>query len=99
MSSYTTSLLCIVGFVVVVVLAFLANAIRIIPEYQRLVVFRLGRCIGEKGPGLVILIPFVDRAVKVDLREAVREIPYLDRFLVVLQGSQPNRFCDPGREF
>src|SRR3990170_3771853 len=76
MSSYTTSLLCIVGFVVVVVLAFLANAIRIIPEYQRLVVFRLGRCIGEKGPGLVILIPFVDRAVKVDLREAVREIPH-----------------------
>lgn len=76
MTGYTTSLLCGVGFVIVVVLAFLANAIRIIPEYQRLVVFRLGRCIGEKGPGLVILIPFVDRPVKVDLREAVREIPH-----------------------
>ena len=71
-----TSLLCVIGFVVVVVLAFIANAIRIIPEYQRLVVFRLGRCVGEKGPGLIILIPFIDRAVKVDLREAVREIPH-----------------------
>ena len=71
-----TSLLCIIGFVVVVGLAFIANAIRIVPEYQRLVVFRLGRCVGEKGPGLVLLIPFIDRAVKVDLREAVREIPH-----------------------
>jgi regulator of protease activity HflC (stomatin/prohibitin superfamily) len=47
-----------------------------VPEYQRLVVFRLGRCIGEKGPGIVFLIPIVDRAVKVDLREQVREIPH-----------------------
>jgi len=46
-----------------------------VPEYQRVVVFRLGRCIGARGPGLVLLIPFVDRAVRVDLREQVREIP------------------------
>jgi regulator of protease activity HflC (stomatin/prohibitin superfamily) len=76
MSQITTSLLCVGAFVVVVVFAFLANAIRIVPEYQRLVVFRLGRCVGEKGPGLILLIPFIDRAVKVDLREAVREIPH-----------------------
>jgi regulator of protease activity HflC (stomatin/prohibitin superfamily) len=44
-------------------------------EYQRLVVFRLGRCIGDKGPGLVLLIPFVDRAVWVDLRELFLEVP------------------------
>jgi regulator of protease activity HflC (stomatin/prohibitin superfamily) len=44
-------------------------------EYQRLVVFRLGRCIGDKGPGLVLLIPFVDRPVWVDLRELFLEIP------------------------
>jgi regulator of protease activity HflC (stomatin/prohibitin superfamily) len=56
-------------------LVILANAIRIVPEYQRLVVFRLGRCVGEKGPGIVLLIPIVDRAVRVDLREQVREIP------------------------
>jgi regulator of protease activity HflC (stomatin/prohibitin superfamily) len=50
-------------------------AIRIVREYQRLVVFRLGRCIGDKGPGLVLLIPFVDRPVWVDLRELFLEIP------------------------
>jgi regulator of protease activity HflC (stomatin/prohibitin superfamily) len=44
-------------------------AIRIVNEYQRLVVFRLGRALGAKGPGLVLLIPFVDRGVRVDLRE------------------------------
>lgn len=68
--------LCLVGAVVLIGFVFLANAIRIVPEYQRLVVFRLGRCVGPKGPGLIILIPVVDRAVKVDLREQVREIPH-----------------------
>src|SRR5512136_3224148 len=72
----TTYLLCAVAFVVVVLVIFLANAIRIVNEYQRLVVFRLGRCIGTKGPGLVLLIPIIDRAVKVDLREQVREVPH-----------------------
>ncbi|MBT3337015.1 MAG: SPFH/Band 7/PHB domain protein [Anaerolineae bacterium] len=71
-----TALLCLVGGVGVVVVALLASAIRIIPEYQRLVVFRLGRCVGEKGPGIVFLIPVVDRAARVDLREQVREIPH-----------------------
>lgn len=71
-----SGLLCLVGGVVVVAVAFLASAIRIIPEYQRLVVFRLGRCIGEKGPGIIFLIPIVDRAARVDLREQVREIPH-----------------------
>lgn len=70
-----TLIVCVIGAILVVGLLFLANAVRIVTEYQRLVVFRLGRNIGEKGPGLVILIPFVDRAVKVDLREQVREIP------------------------
>ena len=68
--------LCLVGFVFVVGFVLIASAIRITPEYQRLVVFRLGRCLGEKGPGIVFLIPIVDRAVKVDLREQVREIPH-----------------------
>jgi regulator of protease activity HflC (stomatin/prohibitin superfamily) len=76
MNAATSFSLCLVGAVVLIGLVFLANAIRIVPEYQRLVVFRLGRCIGQKGPGLVILIPVVDRAVKVDLREQVREIPH-----------------------
>jgi len=45
-------------------------AIKIVPEYQRLVVLRLGRCIGERGPGFVLLIPFIDRPLRVDLRES-----------------------------
>jgi len=67
---------CIFGALIFLGLIFIAYAVRIAPEYQRYVVFRLGRCIGSKGPGLVFLIPFVDRATKVDLREQVREIPH-----------------------
>jgi regulator of protease activity HflC (stomatin/prohibitin superfamily) len=66
---------CLIGIIVLALIVFLATAIKIVPEYQRVVVFRLGRCIGARGPGLVLLIPFVDRAVRVDLREQVREIP------------------------
>ena len=66
---------CLFGAVIRALVVFLATAIKIVPEYQRVVVFRLGRCIGARGPGLVLLIPFVDRAVRVDLREQVREIP------------------------
>jgi regulator of protease activity HflC (stomatin/prohibitin superfamily) len=76
MELLSSTVLCLVGGVLVIGLIFLANAIRIVPEYQRLVVFRLGRCIGPKGPGIVLLIPVIDRAVKVDLREQVREIPH-----------------------
>jgi len=64
--------------VVLLVVLFLAKAIRVVPEYQRLVVFRLGRLIGQKGPGLVILIPFVDKGITVDLREFYLEIPRQD---------------------
>jgi regulator of protease activity HflC (stomatin/prohibitin superfamily) len=69
-------LACLVGAVGLVGLAILAAAIRIVQEYERLVVFRLGRCVGERGPGLVLLIPFIDRGMKVDLREQVREIEH-----------------------
>ncbi|MCJ7519598.1 MAG: SPFH/Band 7/PHB domain protein [Anaerolineaceae bacterium] len=65
----------LIGLVAVIIFFFLAVSIRIVPEYQRLIVFRLGRSIGERGPGMVLLIPIVDRAVIVDLREQVREIP------------------------
>jgi regulator of protease activity HflC (stomatin/prohibitin superfamily) len=75
-SSGGITALCLVGGVFAIVLIFIANAIRIVPEYQRLVVFRLGRCVGAKGPGIVLLIPIIDRAVRTDLREQVREIPH-----------------------
>jgi regulator of protease activity HflC (stomatin/prohibitin superfamily) len=64
------------GVVLVLVLLIVPRAIRIVREYQRLMVFRLGRSIGTKGPGLVILIPFLDKAVWVDLRELYLEIPH-----------------------
>ena len=65
-----------VAVVIFLLILFLANAIRIVPEYTRLVLFRLGRCIGTRGPGLVIIIPIVDRVVRVDLREQFLEIPH-----------------------
>jgi regulator of protease activity HflC (stomatin/prohibitin superfamily) len=72
-----STLTCLIVAVLLVIVVFVLSAIRIVPEYQRLVVFRVGRCIGAKGPGIVFLIPFgIDRAVKVDLREQVREIPH-----------------------
>jgi regulator of protease activity HflC (stomatin/prohibitin superfamily) len=67
---------CLVGGVILLGLILIASAIKIIPEYQRIVVFRLGRCVGAKGPGIILLIPVVDRGVRVDLREQVREIPH-----------------------
>ena len=76
MPAASTTILCVVAFIVVVVVIFLFNAIRVVNEYQRLVVFRLGRCIGTKGPGLVLLIPIIDRPVKADLREQIREVPH-----------------------
>lgn len=76
MELFGTGAVCIVGAIFLIALALLAAAIKIIPEYQRLVVFRLGRCIGAKGPGIVFLIPIVDRGTRVDLREQVREIPH-----------------------
>ncbi len=76
MEALTGSALCLVGAILIIGLVFIANAIRIVPEYQRLVVFRLGRCVGAKGPGIVLLVPVIDRAAKVDLREQVREVPH-----------------------
>jgi regulator of protease activity HflC (stomatin/prohibitin superfamily) len=72
------NLAILIGAAVVVfaIVALLASAIRIVREYQRLVVFRLGRVLATKGPGLVLLIPFVDKAVGVDLREFFLEIPH-----------------------
>jgi regulator of protease activity HflC (stomatin/prohibitin superfamily) len=61
--------LIIVGLMALLAIVLVFMAVRIVPEYQRLVVFRLGRLIGERGPGFVLLIPFVDRGVRVDLRE------------------------------
>ncbi len=60
---------------VVAVFVMVVNIIRIVPEYKRLVLFRLGRTQGEKGPGIVIVVPIIDKVVEVDLRESYLEIP------------------------
>ena len=72
----TTLLACTFIGLLLIALAALASAIRIVQEYERLVVFRLGKCVGVRGPGLVVLVPFIERGVKVDKREQVREIPH-----------------------
>ena len=63
---------------VVVGLILLANSVRVVREYERLVVFRLGRLIGERGPGLVLLWPGIDRSVRVGLRTVTMDVPSQD---------------------
>ena len=67
----------IIGAVVGILLLILliALSVRVVREYERNVVFRVGRCIGTKGPGIIFLIPLIDRPVLVDLREQYLEIP------------------------
>lgn len=71
-----TTLLIGLGVALIILVFLIALAIKIVREYERLVVFRLGRVIAVKGPGIVFLIPLVDRPVSVDLRELYLEIPH-----------------------
>lgn len=64
--------------IIVLVVMFLASAIRILNEYERAVIFRLGRIIDTKGPGIIILIPIVDKMVKVDMRTITMDVPAQD---------------------
>jgi regulator of protease activity HflC (stomatin/prohibitin superfamily) len=65
-------------YLIILVLVLLFSMIRILREYERAVVFRLGRLIGVKGPGLIVLIPFIDKMVKVSLRTVVLDVPPQD---------------------
>jgi len=64
--------------ILIIVFFILASAIRILKEYERGVIFRLGRMIGYKGPGLIILIPLIDRMTKVSLRTVAMDVPPQD---------------------
>ena len=64
------------GVVLFVLLILLFTGLKVVREYQRLVVFRLGRAIGPKGPGLLVINPITDRVSWVDLREQYLEIPH-----------------------
>ena len=74
MASFLSTLITF-GFFLFVILALASTAIKIVKEYERGVIFRLGRLIGAKGPGLFFIIPLVDRMVKVDLRVVTLDIP------------------------
>ena len=66
------------GVLIVIAMMLIASSIRVLREYERGVVFRLGRLVGAKGPGLIILIPMIDRMVKVSLRTVAMDIPSQD---------------------
>ena len=71
MEMFTIPFLVAIG----VIIFILANSVRVLNEYERGVIFRLGRAIGAKGPGLIILIPVIDKMVKVDLRTVTMDVP------------------------
>jgi len=65
-------------YLLIIAVIILASMVRVLREYERGVIFRLGRLIGVKGPGLIILIPFIDKMVKVSLRTVVLDVPPQD---------------------
>jgi len=65
----------VIGVIVIAIFMILMMAIKIVPEYERGVLFRLGRLVGQRGPGLFLIIPFIDRMVKVDLRVVTMDVP------------------------
>src|SRR6187200_2967858 len=69
------AVLTVIGILAFFGIILLASAIRVLREYERGVVFRLGRLIGQKGPGLIFLIPIIDKMVRVDLRTVTLAIP------------------------
>jgi regulator of protease activity HflC (stomatin/prohibitin superfamily) len=83
-----TAILIVVAVAAVVAIALAAASVRVLREYERAVVFRLGRLIGEKGPGLVLLIPAVDRMVRVGLRTVTMRIPHQE---VITRDNVPVR--------
>ena len=70
-----TVALAVIAVIAVLILIILAAAIRILREYERGVIFRLGRLIAQKGPGLILLIPFIDQMVRIDLRTVTLNVP------------------------
>jgi len=69
------TLMYILIIIVIFLLMIIASAIKIMAEYQRIVIFRLGRLLGIKGPGLVFIIPIIDSIIKLDLRTRVIDVP------------------------
>ncbi len=65
-----------IALLMIIVLSFLASSIKVVREYERIVLFTLGRLVGAKGPGVVLIVPIVNRTMKIDLRERYLEVPH-----------------------
>lgn len=70
-----STLFWLVVILLVIILPIVGSAVKVVQEYERGVIFRLGRLVGARGPGLFFIIPFIDRMVKIDLRVVTMEIP------------------------
>ena len=70
--------LIVVGIAVIILIALISSTIKIVPEWERGVILRLGRLLGAKGPGFFAIIPFVDRMIRVDLRTLPMDVPPQD---------------------
>lgn len=67
-----------IGIIIILIVVFLFMAVKVLNEYERGVIFRLGRVIDHKGPGLIILVPIIDRMVRVSLRTVAMDVPSQD---------------------
>jgi regulator of protease activity HflC (stomatin/prohibitin superfamily) len=93
-------ILCVAFLAAFLAMIWLASAIRIVPEHQRLAVFRMGRYLGTRGPGAVILIPTLDRGFKVDMREQERsfssqDILTADQYPIMVETRWHYKITDP----
>ncbi len=91
-----------IGFIGILLLVLLFSAIKVVQEYERGVIFRLGRFVGAKGPGLFFIIPFIDRMIKVDLRTVTLDVPSQeaisrDNVTVKVNAVVYFRVMDPGK--
>ena len=93
---YLASIVCVLGFSFIIFFLFIATAFRIVREDTRLSVYRLGKFIGDKGPGIVFLIPIIDRGVVKDLNATER--PQAPSLVGSLGESRTTIFTD-GRVF
>ena len=90
------------GFIGLLLLVLLFSAIKVVQEYERGVVFRLGRFVGAKGPGLFFIIPFIDKMQKIDLRTVTLDVPSQeaisrDNVTVKVNAVVYFRVLDPGK--
>ena len=90
------------GFIGIILLFLFFSAVKVVQEYERGVIFRLGRFVGARGPGLFFIVPFIDRMVKVDLRTVTLDVPAQegitrDNVTIKVNAVVYFRVLDPGK--